>query len=92
MSNDATYDLVIRAAKAVLPEGVDAAEIGISNGRIVRVARGQERLDVLERGVQVRGGRAAHLQPEVRGGELARDALDEEARLGARDGVGGGDA
>ena len=54
--------------------------------------RGEERLDVLERGVQVRGGRAPHLQPKVRGGELARHALDEEARLGARDRVRGDDA
>ena len=44
---------------------------------------------MLERLVEVLDGRVAHLERVPRGRELARDGLDEEARLRALDGVRG---
>lgn len=37
---DQDFDLIIRAQRAVLPEGVSAAEIGVRAGKIVEVATG----------------------------------------------------
>src|SRR5699024_5261605 len=45
LSNDATYDLVIHAERAVLPDGVDSARIGVRNGRIVEIAGGGAELN-----------------------------------------------
>src|SRR5699024_4102885 len=58
LSNDATYDLVIHAERAVLPDGVDSARIGGRDGRIVEIAGGgaesnegaSARVDVIEVG------------------------------------------
>ena len=52
---------------------------------------GEERLQVLERGVEVLDGRVAELHPGPGGDELARNALDEEAGLGALHGIRGED-
>src|SRR5699024_5956246 len=45
LSNDATYDLVIHAERAVLPDGVDSARIGVRDGRIVEIAGGGAELN-----------------------------------------------
>ena len=38
------FDLIIRAAKAVLPDGIGPAEVGIRDGRIIEVATGGDEL------------------------------------------------
>lgn len=39
-ATDQSFDLVIRAQQAVLPEGVGAAEVGVREGKIVEIATG----------------------------------------------------
>ena len=44
MSNDADFDLIIHAAKALLPEGIEPATVGVRDGKIAEVARGGQDL------------------------------------------------
>ncbi|MGO2037413.1 MAG: allantoinase AllB [Brevibacterium sp.] len=44
MSNDDSFDLIIRARRAALPAGVSAAEIGVRDGAIAQIATGEDRL------------------------------------------------
>ncbi|RAF51268.1 allantoinase, partial [Burkholderia multivorans] len=37
-------DLIIRAKRAVLPEGIVAAEVAVRDGRIVEIATGEDRV------------------------------------------------
>lgn len=41
---DAGVDLIIRAKRAVLPEGIAAAEVAVRDGRIVEIATGEDRV------------------------------------------------
>ncbi|WP_210604772.1 allantoinase AllB [Brevibacterium oceani] len=45
MSNDANFDLIIRAEAALLPEGIEPATVGVRDGRIAEIARGDNGLD-----------------------------------------------
>jgi allantoinase len=45
LSNDADFDLIIRAKRALLPDGIDSARIGVRDGRIAEIARGGQELD-----------------------------------------------
>ena len=44
MSNDADFDLIIHAEKALLPEGIELVTIGVRDGRIAEIARGGQDL------------------------------------------------
>lgn len=44
MSNDADFDLIIHAEKALLPEGIEPVTIGVRDGKIAEIARGGQDL------------------------------------------------
>ncbi|WP_240689537.1 allantoinase AllB [Brevibacterium sp. S111] len=45
MSNDANFDLIIHAERALLPDGTDSVKIGVADGTIAAIARGGQDLD-----------------------------------------------
>jgi allantoinase len=45
LSNDANFDLIIHAERALLPDGTDSVKIGVADGTIAAIARGGQDLD-----------------------------------------------